>query len=127
VSSASQLNKVIFRDTATAPVGRKFVSLFPGLGYAAGYKVRSRLPWGDGRHLADDKVVLLWECRSSSGYTSMVASRWRATSSLCTTARTLKMRLARRQAKLSCIRLPAGKDQVYKADAIKAYEPGMVQ
>ena len=39
-SSLSQLNKVIFRDKAAAPASRKFVSLFPGLGYAAGYKVR---------------------------------------------------------------------------------------
>jgi hypothetical protein len=39
ISSASQLNKVIFKDKASVSVGRKFFSLFPGLGYAAGYKV----------------------------------------------------------------------------------------
>jgi hypothetical protein len=39
ISSASQLNQVIFRDKASVSVGRKFFSLFPGLGYAAGYKV----------------------------------------------------------------------------------------
>jgi hypothetical protein len=39
VLSASQLNQVIFKDKASAPVGKKFTSLFPGLGYAAGYKV----------------------------------------------------------------------------------------
>jgi hypothetical protein len=39
ITSASQLNSVIFKDKAAAPVGRKFFSLFPGLGYAAGYKV----------------------------------------------------------------------------------------
>jgi hypothetical protein len=39
VTSISQLNTVIFKDKAAAPFGRKFVSLFPGLGYAAGYKV----------------------------------------------------------------------------------------
>jgi hypothetical protein len=39
ITSAAQLNQVIFKDKATAPVGRKFFSLFPGLGYAAGYKV----------------------------------------------------------------------------------------
>ena len=43
ISSASQLNTVIFRDTAAAPVGKKFFSLFPGLGYAAGYKVLQRV------------------------------------------------------------------------------------
>lgn len=40
VTSASQLNKVIFKDRADAAITRKFTSLFPGLGYAAGYKVR---------------------------------------------------------------------------------------
>ena len=34
------MNAVIFKDKASAPAGRKFFSLFPGLGYAAGYKVR---------------------------------------------------------------------------------------
>lgn len=41
VNSVARLNAVIFKDKAAAPVGKKFVSLFPGLGYAAGYKVRS--------------------------------------------------------------------------------------
>ncbi len=36
----SMLNQVIFKDKAHASAGRKFASLFPGLGYAAGYKVR---------------------------------------------------------------------------------------
>ena len=35
----SKLNQVIFKDKANASVGKKFASLFPGLGYAAGYKV----------------------------------------------------------------------------------------
>ena len=39
ITSASQLNRVIFKEKAAAPVGTKFFSLFPGLGYAAGYKV----------------------------------------------------------------------------------------
>lgn len=49
--SFSALNSIIFRDYATASVGRKFFSLFPGLGYAAGYKVAQRIykfggqPW----------------------------------------------------------------------------------
>lgn len=38
-NTAAALNQVIFKDYATASVGRKFTSLFPGLGYAAGYKV----------------------------------------------------------------------------------------
>ncbi|PMD26525.1 mitochondrial carrier [Hyaloscypha hepaticicola] len=43
ITSAAQLNQVIFKDKAAAPVGRKFFSLFPGLGYAAGYKVLQRV------------------------------------------------------------------------------------
>lgn len=34
---ASALNAVIFREYAQKSVGQKFLSLFPGLGYAAGY------------------------------------------------------------------------------------------
>lgn len=39
IGSASHLNSVIFKDYSQATLGRKFFSLFPGLGYAAGYKV----------------------------------------------------------------------------------------
>ena len=38
--TASKVNSVIFKDKANAPAMRKMASLFPGLGYAAGYKVR---------------------------------------------------------------------------------------
>lgn len=50
VSNAG-LSTVIFRDYASASIGKKFMSLFPGLGYAAGYKVAQRVykfggqPW----------------------------------------------------------------------------------
>lgn len=37
------MNQVIFKDKASAPAARKFFSLFPGLGYAAGYKVLQRI------------------------------------------------------------------------------------
>lgn len=40
VTSAARLNEVIFRDSAHTALPKKFASLFPGLGYAAGYKVR---------------------------------------------------------------------------------------
>ncbi|KAH7925154.1 mitochondrial carrier protein [Leucogyrophana mollusca] len=49
--SFSTLSPIIFRDQAAAPLGRKLLSLFPGLGYAAGYKVSQRIykfggqPW----------------------------------------------------------------------------------
>ncbi|OAL36571.1 hypothetical protein AYO20_04187 [Fonsecaea nubica] len=43
VASLSALNSVVFRQAATAPVLTKFTSLFPGLGYAAGYKISQRI------------------------------------------------------------------------------------
>lgn len=49
--SFSTLSPIIFRDKAMAPLGSKMLSLFPGLGYAAGYKVAQRVykfggqPW----------------------------------------------------------------------------------
>jgi hypothetical protein len=43
VASVSAFNKVVFRDFADASVGRKFISMFPGLGYAAGYKILQRI------------------------------------------------------------------------------------
>ncbi|TFK83087.1 mitochondrial carrier [Polyporus arcularius HHB13444] len=47
----ASLSTIIFKDYAGAPLGRKLLSLFPGLGYAAGYKVTQRIykyggqPW----------------------------------------------------------------------------------
>lgn len=41
--SASSINQIIFRSAADASFGRKFISLFPGLGYAAGYKIAQRV------------------------------------------------------------------------------------
>ena len=47
----STLSSVIFRESASAPLWPKMISLFPGLGYAAGYKVSQRMykfggqPW----------------------------------------------------------------------------------
>lgn len=40
ITSAAQLNSVVFKGKAEAPIGTRFFSLFPGLGYAAAYKVR---------------------------------------------------------------------------------------
>ena len=41
--SFSTLSPIIFREHAAAPLGRKLLSLFPGLGYAAGYKITQRI------------------------------------------------------------------------------------
>lgn len=43
ITSASQLNTVVFKDKANASVPGRFFSLFPGLGYAAAYKVLQRV------------------------------------------------------------------------------------
>lgn len=38
-----QLNTILFRSAANASLPQKFISLFPGLGYAAGYKIAQRV------------------------------------------------------------------------------------
>jgi hypothetical protein len=37
------MNSIIFRSAAQANIPQKFMSLFPGLGYAAGYKIAQRV------------------------------------------------------------------------------------
>ena len=39
VNSLTRLNAVVFKDKAGASISSRFISLFPGLGYAAAYKV----------------------------------------------------------------------------------------
>ncbi|PVU99890.1 hypothetical protein BB559_000312 [Furculomyces boomerangus] len=39
----SNLRQVIFRDAASKGIGSRFLSLFPGMGYAAGYKILQRI------------------------------------------------------------------------------------
>lgn len=49
--SSTPLSTIIFRNHASSPLHTKFLSLFPGLGYAAGYKIAQRVykfggqPW----------------------------------------------------------------------------------
>ncbi|BAO38619.1 putative mitochondrial carrier protein YHM1/SHM1 [Kluyveromyces marxianus DMKU3-1042] len=54
ISSASQLNSVIFRDTASEPLGKRLLSLFPGLGYAASYKILQRVYKYGGQPFANE-------------------------------------------------------------------------
>lgn len=54
VSSLHELNKVIFKEKAETSIGKKFFSLFPGLGYAAGYKVLQRIYKYGGQPIARD-------------------------------------------------------------------------
>jgi hypothetical protein len=42
-STSLNFNQIVFRNYAEAPIGKKFLSLFPGLGYAAGYKILQRI------------------------------------------------------------------------------------
>ncbi|POW03403.1 hypothetical protein PSTT_11110 [Puccinia striiformis] len=42
-STSLNFNQIVFRNYADATVGKKFLSLFPGLGYAAGYKILQRI------------------------------------------------------------------------------------
>ncbi|KAF2002518.1 mitochondrial carrier [Amniculicola lignicola CBS 123094] len=43
ITSAAQLNSVVFRNKADASIPGRFFSLFPGLGYAAAYKILQRV------------------------------------------------------------------------------------
>jgi len=52
--SLSTLNSVVFRKYADASFGGKFLSLFPGLGYAAGYKILQRVYKFGGQPYAND-------------------------------------------------------------------------
>jgi hypothetical protein len=40
---AGNINTIVFKQAAQASIPGKFISLFPGLGYAAGYKVAQRV------------------------------------------------------------------------------------
>ncbi|KAG8526238.1 uncharacterized protein KY384_000231 [Bacidia gigantensis] len=57
VSSISQLNLAIFKDKAHDSAVRKFGSLFPGLGYAAAYKVLQRIYKYGGQPFAKDYLA----------------------------------------------------------------------
>ncbi|KAK9475644.1 mitochondrial carrier domain-containing protein [Lipomyces japonicus] len=54
VTNLSQLNSVVFRNYANEPVSRKLFSLFPGLGYAAGYKILQRIYKYGGQPFVND-------------------------------------------------------------------------
>lgn len=86
VTSASVLNKVIFKDKADAAVTRKLTSLFPGLGYAAGYKVSRGFAMMDGtqQHFTERSQRSCKESINMAGNLSSVTT-WRfitATSSI---------------------------------------------
>ncbi|KAL1918350.1 uncharacterized protein VTP21DRAFT_3010 [Calcarisporiella thermophila] len=53
-SNIATLDKVIFKEHHTAPIARKYMSLFPGLGFAAGYKVAQRIYKFGGQPFVND-------------------------------------------------------------------------
>lgn len=54
ISSAAHLNTVIFRDHAQQALGKRLFSLFPGLGYAACYKILQRVYKYGGQPFANE-------------------------------------------------------------------------
>ncbi|CAL9732740.1 mitochondrial GTP/GDP carrier protein 1 [Monosporozyma unispora] len=54
IANGSQLNSVIFRDAAELSLGKRLLSLFPGLGYAACYKVLQRVYKYGGQPFANE-------------------------------------------------------------------------
>lgn len=54
VANLSELNKVVFREHATEGLGKRMMSLFPGLGYAAGYKILQRVYKYGGQPFANE-------------------------------------------------------------------------
>lgn len=43
INGMTHLNQVIFKDAASKPVAARYLTLFPGLGYAAAYKILQRI------------------------------------------------------------------------------------
>lgn len=69
-SATKGYKEVIFKEYADASVGRRMVSLFPGLGYAAGYKVLQRV-----YKSALPSSLLSSTVRLNRSHTGSVASR----------------------------------------------------
>ncbi|KAJ6010558.1 hypothetical protein N7451_001970 [Penicillium sp. IBT 35674x] len=58
ITTIPEFKKVVFKEYADASAGRKFTSLFPGLGYAACYKVLQRIYKYGGQPFARDYLAL---------------------------------------------------------------------
>lgn len=57
ITNWSEFNKVVFRDKASAPIGQRLTSLYPGLGYAACYKVLQRVYKYGGQPFVKDQLT----------------------------------------------------------------------
>ncbi|MCJ1368405.1 hypothetical protein MMC16_007547 [Acarospora aff. strigata] len=58
ITSYPNLKTVIFKQYAAESAGRRFISLFPGLGYAAGYKILQRIYKYGGQPFVRDYLAL---------------------------------------------------------------------
>lgn len=54
VTTVAAFNTAVFRGDANSALGRKLISLFPGLGYAAGYKILQRIYKYSGQPIVKD-------------------------------------------------------------------------
>jgi hypothetical protein len=69
--SSGSLSTIIFREYATAPLAKRFMSLFPGLGYAAGYKVAQRVYKFGGQPYFNDVLTRNYK----AGFTDLFGER----------------------------------------------------
>ncbi|RHY22334.1 hypothetical protein DYB28_003726 [Aphanomyces astaci] len=56
-SSDLSISEVIFRDAAAKPLGQRYASLFPGVGFAAGYKISQRIYKFGGQPVVKDYIT----------------------------------------------------------------------
>ncbi|KAF8504228.1 mitochondrial carrier domain-containing protein [Gautieria morchelliformis] len=64
----SSLSPIIFREYSSAGLGRKLLSLFPGLGYAAGYKVSQRIYKFGGQPWFNDLLVSRYKTQFTNAF-----------------------------------------------------------
>jgi len=68
----SEMNTIVFRSAANARITQKFISLFPGLGYAAGYKIAQRIYKFGGQPYFRDQL----DSNSGSWFRSTFGKKW---------------------------------------------------
>ena len=63
-----KFSQIVFKDKAAAPLGTKFTSLFPGLGYAAGYKILQRVYKFGGQPFVNDWLTKNYKSNFSNAF-----------------------------------------------------------
>ena len=66
-ASMRNINAVVFRESANASLLKKWKSMFPGLGFAAGYKIAQRTYKFGGQPFVQDFINKSWVGRSLKG------------------------------------------------------------